>query len=67
MGKVDIGEALDWIRLAQPVYEKVKVAIDAVEAVPKEQRKPSTYIAAGNVILASLAPLADKVEEDLND
>jgi len=36
MGKVDIGEALDWIRLAQPVYEKVKVAIDAVEAVPKE-------------------------------
>ena len=67
MGKVDIVEALDWIKLAQPVYEQVKTAIDAVEAVPKEARKPSTYIVAGNSILAALAPLADKIEEDIRD
>lgn len=67
VGKIDIAEALDWLKDAYPVYEKVKTAIDAVEAVPKEQRKPSTYIAAANSILASLAPLADKVEEDIKD
>ena len=67
VGKIDISEALDWLKDAYPVYEKVKTAIDAVEAVPKEQRKPSTYISAANSILASLAPLADKVEEDIKD
>lgn len=67
VGKIDIAEALDWLKDAYPVYEQVKVAIDAVEGVPKEQRKPSTYIAAANSILSSLAPLADKVEEDIKD
>lgn len=67
MGKVDIAEALGWLQSAMPVYEQVKVAIEAVEAVPKEQRKPSTYIVAGNAILAALAPLADKIEEDIKD
>ena len=67
MGKVDIVEALGWLQAAQPVYEQVRVAIDAVEAIPKEQRRPSTYINAGTSILAALAPLADKIEEDVKD
>lgn len=67
MGKVDIAEALDWLKDAYPIYEQVKTTIDGVEAVPKEQRKPSTYIGAANAILAALAPLADKVEADIKD
>ena len=47
--------------------EQVKTTIDAVELVPKDQRKPSTYITAATAILAALGPLADKVEADLKD
>lgn len=67
MGNVDIAEALDWLKDAYPIYEQVKVTIDAVEAVPKDQRKPSTYITAATAILNTLAPLADKVEADIKD
>lgn len=67
MGKVDIAEALGWLQDASAVYEQVKTTIDAIEVVPKEQRKPSTYINAATAILASLAPLADKVEADIKD
>jgi len=67
MGKIDIAEALDWLKDAYPLYEQVKTTIDAVELVPKDQRKPSTYITAATAILAALGPLADKVEADLKD
>ena len=67
MGKVDIIEALDWLKLAQPAYESAKTAVETLEAVPKEQRKPSHFIACATSILASIGPLADKVEEDIKD
>ena len=67
MGKVDLAEVLGWGALAQPVIDKVRDSIDAVGAIPKEQRKPSHYLNASTAILNALAPLADKVEEDLKD
>lgn len=67
MGNVDLTEVIGWFSLAAPTYEKIKESIDALETVPKEQRRPSHYIACGNTILAALAPLADKVEEDIKD
>lgn len=67
MGKVDIVEAIDWLRLAQPAYESAKTAVETLEAVPKEQRKPSHFIACATAILAAIGPLADKVEEDVKD
>lgn len=67
MGKVDLAEVVGWLTEMPPVYEAVKNAIDAVEAVPKDQRKPSTYVGAATTILNAIAPLADKVEADIKD
>lgn len=67
MGKVDIIEALDWLKLAQPAYEAARNAIDVLESVPKDQRRPSHYITCANSILTAIGPLADKVEEDIKD
>jgi len=67
MGKVDFTEIVEWLTEMPPVYEGVRAAIEAVEAVPKDQRKPSTYITAANTILSAIAPLADKVESDIKD
>ena len=67
MGKVDFVEALGWLQLAQPAYEAAKTAVDTLEAVPKDQRKPSHFIACATAILAAIGPLADKVEEDIKD
>lgn len=67
MGKVDIIEVVDWLRLTQPAYDAAKAAIETLEAVPKEQRKPSHFIGCATSILAAISPLADKVEEDIKD
>lgn len=62
-----IEEAIGLLPDAMPVVAEVKAAIDAVEAVPKDQRKPSTYINASNRILAALGPFADRLEAEVKD
>lgn len=62
-----IEEAIGLLPDAMPVVKEVKEAIDAVEAVPKDQRKPSTYISAANRILGALGPFADRLEAEIKD
>ena len=60
-------EVVGWLGLALPSYDKVRAAIEELEAIPKEQRKPSHFIGCANKILGAVAPLADKVDEDVKD
>ena len=64
---LSIEEVFGLLPEAIPVVTEVKAAIEAVEAIPKDQRKPSTWIGASNRILAALAPFADRLESEIKD
>lgn len=62
-----IEEAIGLLPDAMPLVAEIKAAIDTVAEIPKDQRKPSTYIGASNRILAALGPFADRLEAEIKD